>query len=426
MNLFTRFLFFVVILGGIASCQKEVPVEEITAAQQPEEIPHLLQLPAPPAYKSTTDERAKIRLESAIASTSKRAKISLPATPISCSDFFHTGNTANENNDAIFDDFVADYSGNDILYSFVHNGNVSYNYIIDLYGLSADLDIFLLKLDAQTDEILEVLAVSDAAGSAGERIIAELPLGKYGILIDAYQAGISSSYKLALNSTSCGGIDVANTPIFTNITEATPGIIKWQVDQQNDPLIDGTSGNQYIQIDRASESTHFLDARIGTNQVLSWEMRIASGKNAYISIEKQAESGAEAFCHLYFSRQGQIWVFVQNQWFLSSRTFTPEQWFRANINFQWINGSRLQFYADTDNDFPSLFNNDFADQVLDATSNIQYNSINKGTAGEWSGVGFHVYDQHTNYQLREFVVLAISPIGDTGGDIDIDIGLIVN
>jgi len=134
------------------------------------------------------------------------------ASPIvlNCSDNV-MGNTANgEDNFQSYNS--TDYTGSELIYTFTlaNNGTVD----IQLTGLNADLDVFLLSA---CDPVNAIIDGSINGGNDSENINVNVNAGTYFIIVDGY-AGAQSTFNLAL---SCdGGTGNCNTPPPANGTIA--------------------------------------------------------------------------------------------------------------------------------------------------------------------------------------------------------------
>ncbi|NJL76384.1 MAG: T9SS type A sorting domain-containing protein [Saprospiraceae bacterium] len=137
----------------------------------------------------------------------------------SVSDNTNTGiNFFEEHDSGIFD-----WTGPELVYQFITDDAAV---TIDVTGLSADLDLYLLS--ACSDPANTAIAISENSNTNSEQINIELAAGIYYIMIDGFE-GASSAFNLSLSCSLLNNpcpslLDINDNPIATNTYTASDTI----------------------------------------------------------------------------------------------------------------------------------------------------------------------------------------------------------
>ncbi len=161
------------------------------------------------------------------------------------------GSSLNINNyPSCIRDLNASFNGEDQLFYLVvpSTPEAIVTYEIELTGMSQDLDLFLLALDAN-GYIADCKAISINAGATDEKIsVTGLAPGAYAVVVDAYKGGIVSHFNLAVY---CSAVS-ANPPTITETAASQVTSVQFGIKDENGSASlgqftkrEGTTWNEY-------------------------------------------------------------------------------------------------------------------------------------------------------------------------------------
>lgn len=393
-SLFFSFLF--------VSCQKEttdldpaVPQKVITKS---EEVPLLttLQKKQVPSAKITASTNQTTTLPLAAQSRASAGARALGCATLEIASNIQTGNSYN----------FYGFAGDDEFYHL--DVTCPTTYVIDLFDLSADLDIFILRNNGGT---LSMLDYSANYRTEAERIIVDLPVGSYAILVDAYAAGITSPYKITVKCfpsrellAGCffgsGGDFLTAHNAGDKIAEVSPAFLRFDPNQTDDPVVAGFRDNKSFTVTAGMDPILFIDRFVqdkeGLKETRHLKMRIPAGRNARLGIEKSEEDGIAGTALIDLESDGSIWIRVQGRWYRSSKRYTQGQW----MDVQLSHSSELGEY---------IFSIDY-EEIATLTSDLQVERTTSGSRG-YAGISLMTFNSRSKYEVEEVYSTIVSPSG---------------
>ena len=209
------------------------------------------------------------------------------------------GNSLSANNyPSCIRDLNASFNGEDQIFYLVvpSTPEAIVTYDIELTGMSQDLDLFLLALDAN-GYISNCKAISINAYATDEKIsVTGLAPGAYAVVVDAYASGIASHFNLAVycsavsaNPPTTGGVLIPDNAPSISIDRITTtqttfvNILGQWYDEMEPPHFAvafeevATASNNIIAIERTqvegnTETTRTLEFDLSNNQVTITEI----------------------------------------------------------------------------------------------------------------------------------------------------------
>lgn len=383
------------------SCQKENTQQ--TAALNQEVNPSSEELANLLAYKKAPVVATKEWKETATfanTSSSKAQDRADDAIKVLTCGAFEQNTTTGKGNSFTFSGNYYNYDGEDMYYALDVSAFDEGTYIIDLFGLSSDLDIFILQYQNGRERILKA---GTRSGSAAERIIIDLPEGFYSILIDAYRQGISSPYKLTIRNAPSGPATPGDTfddyNIGDKVADVSKSFLRFNPNSTDDAVVAAESGEQLMQVLPDMTPVMLLDNfRVDISGLLEFrdfKLKVALGKEAFFALEKSVKSGIAPTCIVQFARNGRIYIRALNRWHSTSKTYTPGEW----VNVQVTHFSEGE-------EFSILINNE---KIATLTSDIQLNATTSGSR-DYDGISF-LTGSRTAYQVDELFPSEVSPAG---------------
>ncbi|MEM6379494.1 MAG: hypothetical protein AAF705_14895, partial [Bacteroidota bacterium] len=239
------------------------------------------------------------------------------------------------------------FEGADRRYNFWVSTAGTYKF--KLTQLHTDLDLLIYSLDANGD-LDECLGLGFNAGSADELVIANLNMGVYAIMVDAYAAHSASSFQV---SSECEAYIDITCEAFDNLKmePITPQVANWMKysSGSGDAYVSNLNtfpGNQVLHIDDDSDLFYsFGSEQDDFIRHISWMMYVPNGNNASFGFEKYTQPGREVSMRVHLLKDGSINIFTMGTTHKSPKTFRRDQWIQVDVAYQ-LNNNQGDLYID--------------------------------------------------------------------------------
>lgn len=269
-----------------------------------------------------------------------------------------------------------------------------------LYGLSADLDLFVFTLDNRGN-LGQCIGYSINGDNRSESLTLNLWRGEYVVIVDGYRSNQISNFTLSAsclndeNGTQCEGFENYYTGSLTNQTS------NW-VDWNSNPNFTGqistyraANGRKslYIDFKGGYSDYHQPDVvrQVGERSTgaykMSWQMYIPSGRNAHVNFQKFQQLGREWGLGIFFRMGRRIAVKARNRVIQTNVYYPQGRWFDVSITydldrqyaFLWVDGKMVACWKTY------------------IRMNKSYNGQNR-----LAGVDFYAYHSASTFYIDEF------------------------